>query len=89
MCCDVLLGPDFQQHFSITIVYGKHKPGLKFSIAENNSVCSLVAANFAESILFANVQNNAKPVATKSRKFSPYDHDFTDQEVQRERESYN
>ncbi|XP_042237354.1 uncharacterized protein LOC121876351 [Homarus americanus] len=67
LCGDVILGIDFQkQHSSVTIEYGGPRPELKISNIGNKPVCSLTSAGMSEPLLFANMQGDAKPIATKS-----------------------
>ena len=79
LCCDILLGQDFQeQHENIVINYGGKKPNL---IISNESACSLAVAHVPEPDLFPNISPDCKPVATKSRRFSSVDRDFIDDQV--------
>ena len=79
LCCDILLGQDFQeQHENIVINYGGKKPNLVIS---NEPTCSLAVAQVPEPELFPNISPDCKPVATKSRRFSAADKDFIDEQV--------
>ncbi|XP_042234811.1 uncharacterized protein LOC121874649 [Homarus americanus] len=84
LCGDVILCIDFQkQHSSVTKEYGGPRPELKISNIGNKPVCSLASAGMSEPLLFANMQRDAKPIATKSRKFSPDDQKLITKEIQR------
>ena len=74
LCTDIILGTDFQeQHKSIVIEYGGSKPTLTF--------CALTTLNVELPMLFANLSEDCRPIATKSRKFSKPDQQFIDSET--------
>lgn len=80
LCCDLLLGQDFQkQHESLTFEYGGDRPPLKVSTSK--SLCGLSAASVSEPSLFPNLPPNCKPIATKSRRFSNDDQSFIKEKV--------
>ena len=75
LCCDVILGHDFQrQHRSVTFQYGGSKPELV--IEGENSLCALTTARIEEPSLFPNMPEGCKPIAVKSRQYSKDDQLF-------------
>lgn len=80
LCCDLLLGQDFQrQHKSLIVVYG----GAKESFRVGESVTALSSAKVEEPSLFPNLPPKCKPIATKSRRFSSDDQLFIMDQVSR------
>ena len=80
LCSDIILGQDFQRkHKRVIIEFGGVKPDLV--IPKSPPICSLSAASIEEPLLFGNLLPDAKPIATKSRRFSKEDQEFIDQEV--------
>ena len=76
LCCDVLLGQDFQKlHESITLNYGGTLPPL--------IVCSLSPINVEPPSLFANLKPDCSPIVGKSRRYSLPDQKFISAEVGR------
>ena len=76
LCSDVLLGHDFlNQHKSLEISFKGSLPTL--------SVCGVAAAKVETPFLFANLDPNCKPIATRSRRFSQPDKAFIDKEISR------
>ena len=76
LCVDLILGIDFQQqHESITFQFGGDKPNL--------NICNLATLNTNPPLLFENLPENCKPIATKSRRYSETDKKFIDSEIQR------
>ena len=76
LCTDIILCTDFQeQHKSIVIEYGGSKPTLTF--------CALTTLNVEPPMLFANLSEDSRPIATKSCKFSKPDQQFIDSETSR------
>ena len=76
LCADVILGHDFlSQHSGLCI---------PFKGAQGTfSVCGVAAAKVEAPSLFENLTPHCKPVATKSRRQTPDNEKFIDQEVQR------
>ena len=80
LCCDVILGQDFQrQHKSVQIMYGGPKPDLVIRGEELH--CALAAASLESPSLFGNLNPKCKPIATKSRKFGKDDREFIEHEI--------
>lgn len=80
LCCDVILGHDFQkQHKSITFQYGGNKPSLKITGIE--PVCALSTADIEEPSLFPNLPQQCKPIAVKSRRYSKDDQLFVKDQI--------
>ena len=74
-CAEVILGHDFlERHKSVEISFKGELP--TFS-------CGLSAVNIEIPPLFANLHHDCTPIATRSRRFSPPDREFIDQEVRR------
>ena len=81
LCSDVILGHDFQKrHKRVTIEL--HGPQSDL-IVSNSPSCALAAASVDELSLFANVNPDSKPIATKSRRFSFSDKTFIAEEISR------
>ena len=80
LCSDIILGHDFQkEHERVTIEFGGSKPEL--IIPNSEPVCAVSAATIDEPSLFSNLLPDCKPIASKSRRFSKDDQDFTQQKV--------
>ena len=76
LCADLILGLDFQsRHKNVVFNYGGPEPPL--------SVCGFSTLNISPPEPFANLSADCHPIATKSRRYSRDDLDFTDKEVQR------
>ena len=76
LCADIILGLDFQQkHASVTLEYGGNLPPLTF--------CGLSTMTVEAPELFAHLIGDCRPIATKSRRYSPDDRQFIDAEVRR------
>lgn len=76
LCADLILGLDFQaQHESITFQYGGDQPPL--------SVCGFSTLNMDPAEPFANLTEDCRPIASKSRHYSKDDLKFIDGEVER------
>ena len=76
LCVDLILGIDFQQqHESVTFQFGGDKPNL--------NICNLATLNTNPPLLFENLPENCKPIATKSRRYSETNKKFIDSENQR------
>ena len=79
LCSDVILGLDFQsQHQRLIFNFNGESPDL---IVSSDSQCSLAAANTNEVSLFSNLAPDAKPIATKSRRYSQDDRNFIQDNV--------
>ena len=75
LCVDIILGNEFQKdHKSIIFNYGGELPPLE--------VCGLTTLNVDPPAPFANLQNNCKPIASKSRRYSEPDQQFIKGELQ-------
>ncbi|XP_068222901.1 uncharacterized protein [Palaemon carinicauda] len=75
LCCDVILGYDFQkQHQSVTFQHEGKRPSLKITGAK--PVCVLATADIDEPSLFPNLPHQCKPIAVKSRRYSQDDQLF-------------
>ena len=75
LCCDVILGLDFQgQHKSVVFEYGGE--------ADPISICGLATVNVSPPRIF-NLTEDCKPIATKSRRFGAVDKAFIDSEISR------
>ena len=80
LCCDIVLGHDFQElHSKVTFEYLGDLP--EVIVNENNSLCILEAAEVDLPTLFPNITPKCKPIATKSRRFSKEDTEFIGSEV--------
>uniref|UniRef100_A0A5S6QM86 RNA-directed DNA polymerase n=1 Tax=Trichuris muris TaxID=70415 RepID=A0A5S6QM86_TRIMR len=76
LCVDVILGQDFQRlHESLTFNYGGKQPPL--------TICGLTTLRVDPPKLFAHLSPDCHPIATKSRRFSPEDTTFIQEEVRR------
>ncbi|XP_068211794.1 uncharacterized protein [Palaemon carinicauda] len=80
LCCDVILGYDFQkQHQSVSFQYERKRPSLKITGAK--PVCLLATADIDEPSLFPNLPRQCKPIAVKSRRFSQDDQLFVKDQI--------
>ena len=76
LCADVILGLDFQaQHESVPFKYGGSKPPIE--------IYSLTTMTMSPPMLFANLRDDCKPIATKSKRYSNEDKSFIGAEVRR------
>ncbi|XP_018403046.1 PREDICTED: uncharacterized protein LOC108779970 [Cyphomyrmex costatus] len=76
LCSDAIIGHDIlQRQNSVNIVFQGPPPSL--------SICSLAVAKVRPVSLFANLDVNCKPIATKSRRHSEENNKFIDSEVKR------
>ena len=76
LCTDVILGKDFmKKHKEVKFVFDGPEPAL--------NVCGLTATNVTPPALFDNLPPDTKPVASKSRRYTPADSKFMQQEVER------
>jgi hypothetical protein len=82
LCTDVILGLNIlSQHEKLEVHFGGSKPPLL--INESPAVCTLSAAKIDPPPLFANLSDNAYPIACRSRKYSQLDTEFIQNEVAR------
>ncbi|XP_068229407.1 uncharacterized protein [Palaemon carinicauda] len=80
LCCDVILGYDFQkQHQSVSFQYEGKRPSLKITGAK--PVCLLATADIDEPSLFPNLPRQCKPIAVKSRRYSQDDQLFVKDQI--------
>ena len=80
LCCDILLGQDFQaQHKQVVFRYEGNKDDLVVSYDS----CALTAASADVPSLFSNLSPKCKPIAVKSRRFNNNDRKFIDEEIHR------
>ena len=80
LCCDILLGQDFQaQHKQVVFRYEGNKDDLVVSYDS----CALTAASADVPSLFSNLSPKCKPIAVKSRRFNNNDQKFIDEEIHR------
>ncbi|XP_012557173.3 uncharacterized protein LOC105844754 [Hydra vulgaris] len=76
LCVDVILGTDFQElHESITIKYGGKRPPITFA--------ALITMKTEPPELFANLTQDCRPIATRSRNYSQRDKEFIKFEIHR------
>ncbi|XP_012562704.1 uncharacterized protein LOC101238699 [Hydra vulgaris] len=76
LCVDVILGTDFQElHESITIKYGGKRPPITFA--------ALITMKTEPPELFANLTQDCRPIATRSRNYSQRDKEFIKPEIHR------
>ena len=81
LCSDIILGHDFQKrHKRVTIEL--HGPQSDLFVS-NSPSCALTAVPVDELSLFANVNPDSKPIATKSPLFSFSDKTFIAEEISR------
>ena len=81
LCSDIILGHDFKKrHKRVPIELHGTQSDL---IVSNSPSCALAAASVDELSLFANVNPDSKPIATKSRRFSFSDKTFIAEEISR------
>ena len=83
MCCDLLLGCDFQsRNQQVTFKYDGTEVNL-VSKNFNEDFCSTTISNIEPVALFTNLLSGYKPIATKSRRHNSWDQEFIDAEIQR------
>ena len=76
LCADVILGQDFmRQHKSLTVDFDGERSPLK--------VCALAKLKIEAPALFANLSDNVKPIAMKSRRYSDSDLNFIRTEIEK------
>lgn len=76
LCCDIILGQNFlKQHSVVEIPFGGQLPPL--------TICGLTGAAVPPPSLFANLTEDCKPVAVRSRRHSQADQKFISSEVSR------
>ena len=70
LCCDVLLGQDFQrQHRQVVFEYGGPKPEFIIS-STSNKTCAVVAANTQCPSVFGNLTADCLPIDVQSGRYS-------------------
>lgn len=75
LCVDIILGNEFQKdHQSIIFNFGGELPPLE--------VCGLTTLNVDPPAPFANLQNDCKPIVSKSRRYGEPDRQFIKNELQ-------
>ena len=83
LCCDLLLGCDFQsRNQQVTFKYDGTEVNL-VSKNFNEDFCSTTISNIEPVALFTNLLSGYKPIATKSRRHNSWDQEFIDAEIQR------
>ena len=84
LCCQMLLGIDFQQMFK-RIVFELNGPEndliIKGKPSPVEGFCAVAQADLQCPPLFANLTKDCKPIATKSRRYSKDDSEFIEREV--------
>ena len=76
LCCDVILGHNFlKQHSVVEIPFGGSMPPL--------TICGHTGAAVSPPSLFANLTEDCKPIAVRSRHYSSADQKFISSEVSR------
>ncbi|XP_041989092.1 uncharacterized protein LOC121740463 [Aricia agestis] len=76
LCSDIIIGHDIlSDHSSVELTFGGTKKPLK--------ICNVIAASVPEVSLFANLSENVKPIAIKSRKHSEADTIFIENEIEK------
>ncbi|XP_041986135.1 uncharacterized protein LOC121738250 [Aricia agestis] len=76
LCSDIIIGHDIlSDHSSVELTFGGTKKPLK--------ICNVIAASVPEVSLFANLSENVKPIAIKSRKHSEADKIFIENEIEK------
>lgn len=89
LCCDVILGLDFQQqHKTVSFEFGGslsilrvNPNGNVYDKVPGSDVCSLAVASLDEPRLFSNLKHPITPIATKSREYSRADKQFIAEET--------
>ena len=79
LCSDIVLGQSFMnKHKEITFKLNGTQEGL---VIQNPVRCGVATSNVKSPRLFNNLDQNLKPIATKSRRFNEADQFFTKEEV--------
>ena len=80
LCNDMILGYEFQkQYMNVVFSYGGQKDD--FVVSTQSPTCALTASSMTIPSLFSSAPADAKPIATKSRRFGSDEQTFIDQEV--------
>jgi len=80
---DVIMGKDFtKKHNSVTFNFNGNNPPLQFPFNQNSS-CNLTSMQVEPPSLFSNMSPDTKPIACKSRRYSPDDMKFIQDETKR------
>jgi len=83
LCCDVLLGQDFQrQHQRVVFTYDGTRPELVISSLPPET-CAVTAATVECPSLFHDLTPNCRPVAVLSRQYNVHDSAFIESEVKK------
>ena len=81
-CVDLILGKDFmKRHKSVTFHFGGSEPPVSFG--KEKTVCAVTAMKVEPPKNFSNMSPDSKPVACKSRRYSPSDHRYIEVETKR------
>ena len=79
LCSDIIFGLDFQsQHQSLIIEFNGESPDL---VVAPDSDCQLTAAVSPEVLLFSNLSDGARPIATRSRRYNLHDKAFIQENI--------
>lgn len=74
LCADFIIGHDImKQHTRVDVVFGGSRPPL--------SICCLMEAKVERPLLFGNLTEDCRPIATKSRRHSDEDETFIREEI--------
>lgn len=80
LCADVIIGHDIlRQHSTLEVSFGGSKSSL--CIDNSPSICSLAFLKIDPPTIFSNLSADCRPIATKSRRFSPEDRHFISTEI--------
>ena len=80
LCADVIIGHDILRlHSTLQVSFGGTKSPL--TISSHTTICSLTSLKIEPPTLFSNLSAECKPIATKSRRFSPEDMNFISAEI--------
>jgi len=81
LCCDVILGLDFQCNHQRLIF--EFSGGAADLVVSNENSCAVTAASVEEVHLITNLSPDVKPIATKSRRFSEGDRGFIEESIEK------
>ena len=83
LCCDMIVGHDvLKRHEKLIINFGGSNSALIIdNLSDSAFACKLSAAKISPQRLFEFISQDAKPIVCKSRRFSPSDREFIDQEI--------
>ena len=80
LCCDIILGLDFQSQHQRIFELGGNLQDMIVS-QDKDKTCAVAVAETQEVSLFSNLTAGVKPIATKSRRFSHEDRLFIQDSV--------